>query len=403
MPIIQLLRWMLWIIEAVLALPILYLCLVSASAMLRARRRRKETLLSTSSYARFAILVPAHNEAGILDTLLTSLASLNYPKESYTVYVVADNCTDTTAEVARSQNGVHVYERFEAAMRGKGFALRWLLDRLEQDQLIYDAYVILDADSIVDPAFLLAMNAGLAQGARALQGHNTVLNTTDSSSTVLRWLALTLMNHVRPLGRNGLGASSTLTGNGMCLSYALLKRYPWQSFALSEDYQYYLTLVQNGEKVLYMPESLVRSEMPRAFAQMRSQDIRWEAGQRGNSTWNTVWRLCQAGYKHHSFVPLEAIAELMTPSLSVLVSGCLLVLLGALLLMSLPGLLASLLLIVGLAFYIGTAIVFLRAPRAVFRALLSAPGFILWKIWVLLVVKRRKKYTSAWVRTSRNS
>ncbi|HEU5378207.1 MAG TPA: glycosyltransferase family 2 protein [Ktedonobacteraceae bacterium] len=399
---IQLLRWLLWMIEAVLALPILYLCLVSVSALLRVRRRKKDALAFPQPSARFALLIPAHNEAGILGGLLESLVALHYPQEKYDVYIVADNCDDTTAELARVHGLAQVYERFDQTMRGKGFALRWLLDRLASEQRIYDAYVILDADSVVDPAFLQAMNAGLAQGAQALQAHNTVLNTLDSSSTVLRWLALTLMNHVRPLGRNGLGGSSTLTGNGMCLTDALLKLYPWRAFALSEDYQYYLTLAQNGEGVVYMPEAIVRSEMPRTFAQMRTQDIRWEGGQDGNSTWGMVWKLLVAGVRKRSFICLEAIAELLVPSLSSLVGCCLLVLLVSLLLWSLPGLLISLLLIAGMMCYIGSAIWFLRAPRAVLQALLSAPGFILWKLWVLLVVKRRKNHVSAWVRTSRN-
>ena len=401
--VIQLLRWLLWIIEAVFALPILYVCLVSAAAILRARRHKKNAIVFSPPFARFAILIPAHNEAGILGVLLESLAALHYPRNCFTVYVVADNCTDATAELARARDGVNVYERFDPTMRGKGFALRWLLERLEKDQLVYDAYVVLDADSVVDPNFLQAMNSGLAQGAQALQAHNTVLNVMDSSSTMLRWLALTLMNHVRPLGRNALGGSSTLTGNGMCLSYSLLKRYPWRAFALSEDYQYYLTLVQHGEKVVYMPDAIVRSEMPQTFAQMRTQDIRWEANQDESSTWRIVWKLLAAGIRERSFMRIEAIAELFTPPLSSLVGCCVLVLVGSLLLWSLPALLVSFLLIGGVAFYIGTAILFVRAPRAVFQAFLSAPSFLLWKLWVLLVLKRRKKYTAAWVRTSRNS
>ena len=118
-----------------------------------------------------------------------------------------------------------------------------------------------------------------------------MLNVSESPSTALRLIALTLINHVRPLGRNGLGASSTLTGNGMCLSRALLMRYPWQAFSIAEDYQYYLTLVQHGERVRYVPEAIVRSQMPTTFAQMRTQDIRWESSERSQSTWRIALRL----------------------------------------------------------------------------------------------------------------
>ncbi len=251
--------------------------------------------------------------------MLESLAALEYPKDHFDIYVVADNCTDTTAELARATGWVHVYERFDQNKRGKGFALNWLMQKLHEDHLFYDAYIVLDADSVVYPNFLEEMNTGLAQGNQALQAQNTVLNITDSPSTALRWLALTLMNHVRPLGRNGLGCSSTLTGNGMCLSHALLVRYPWQSFSLAEDYQYYLNLVKYGEKVRYMPDAIVRSEMPSTFAQMRTQDIRWESPDKSQPAWKTSWQLLKLGMRNRDAVRIEAIAELLTPPLSYLI------------------------------------------------------------------------------------
>ena len=276
-----------------------------------------------------------------------------------------------------------------------------MLLQLEQEDLVFDAYIILDADSIVDPAFLKVINYGLSCGGRALQAHNTVLNVVDSPSTALRWLALSLINHVRPLGRNGLGCSSTLTGNGMCLSRALLESYPWQSFGFAEDYQYYLSLVGQGEKVLYMPEALVRSEMPLTFEQMRTQDIRWEASQGAAPTRQIVWKLLKAGLSKRDVTRLEPIAELLTPSLSYLVFGCTLMLFASLFLRSLPDLLIALLITAGVMYYIASAFLLLHLPRAVFQALLSAPRFMLWKVWVLLVLKRGKKSQTEWIRTSR--
>ena len=403
MLVLQTLRWLLLGIEMVIALPIFYLCIVSVSAILASKKHKNEMVISTTipSLAHFAILIPAHNEIAVLGKLLESLAALKYPKNHFDVYVVADNCTDTTAELARTTGWVSVYERFDQNKRGKGFALSWLMQKLNDDRLIYDAYIVLDADSIVHPAFLEVMNKGLEQGAQALQAHNTVLNVTDSPSTALRWLALTLMNHVRPLGRNGLGCSSTLTGNGMCLSRSLLMRYPWQAFSLAEDYQYYLNLVKHGEKVLYMPEAIVRSEMPSTFAQMRTQDIRWESPDVSQPAWRTSWQLLKAGVRNHDFARIEAIAELLTPPLSYLIGWCLLTLLGSLLLWSIPNMMMSLVIISGLFCYLSTPIYLLHPPRAVIIALLHAPGFMLWKLWVILVVKRSKKHTAEWVRTNR--
>ena len=402
MLVIQVFRWLLLGVEIGIGFPVLYLCVVTASALWSARRRQKRPVVFASPAARFAILVPAHNEIAVIGKLLESLDSLDYPNEQYTVCVVADNCTDMTAEFVRSYGRAHVYERFDQERRGKGFALNWLLQQLEQEQLVFDAYVVLDADSIVDPAFLRAMDYGLSQGAQALQAHNTVLNATDSPSTALRWLALSLMNHVRPLGRNGLGASSTLTGNGMCLSHQLLERYPWQSFGLAEDYHYYLMLVQHGEKVLYMPEALVRSEMPLTFEQMRTQDIRWEVPQGAGSVWKVTWQLLKGAISKHDLKRIEAIAELLTPSFSYLLAGSLLMLAASLLCWSLLDLLVGLALVGGILYYLSSAFVLLHPPRTVFRALASAPRFMFWKLWVVLVLKRSKKPPTEWIRTSRN-
>jgi cellulose synthase/poly-beta-1,6-N-acetylglucosamine synthase-like glycosyltransferase len=180
-----------------------------------------------------------------------------------------------------------------------------------------------------------------------------------------------------------------------------LLRHPWQAFSLTEDYQYYLTLVQDGERIGYVPEAVVRSQMPTTFTQMRSQDIRWESSEGGQTAWHSALKLLEAGLRYRDFRRIEAIAELLTPPLSLLVSWCLLTLIVSLLLWSWPGLIFSLILIGGLLAYIGTALYLLRPPRTVYIALLHSPGFIIWKLWVYFVLRRSKKHTGEWVRTSR--
>jgi cellulose synthase/poly-beta-1,6-N-acetylglucosamine synthase-like glycosyltransferase len=404
MLVLQVFRWLLLVAEVCIAVPMLYLCVLSVSAILTARKRKAadaNPFLQASEHTRFALLIPAHNEEAILGTLLESLSLLAYPQDQYTVCVVADNCTDGTTELARAIGSVRVYERFDKLQRGKGYALNWLLHKLEEDQLIYDAYVILDADSVVVPTFLQLMARELAGGAQAMQACNTVLNISDSPSTALRFIALTLVNHVRPLGRNGLGASSNLSGNGMCLSRTLLLRYPWQAYSLAEDYQYYLTLVRHGVRVHYVPEAVVRSQMPTTFAQMRTQDVRWESSDGAQKTWWIALKLLESGLRSRDFMRIEAVAELLTPPLSFLVCCCLLAFITSLVLWSLPGFLLSLILVGGLVCYIGTALYLVRPPRKVYIAFLHAPGFMIWKLWVYFVLRRSKKHTNEWIRTSR--
>jgi len=401
--ILQFLRWLLLTVEMLFAYPVVYLCVVSFSALLTKRKRVSQANqddLRAVTQTTFALLIPAHNEEVILSTLLKSLSQLTYPKERYKVYVIADNCTDKTAELARPFEGVQVYERFNKEKRGKGYALNWIWQQLDESQQVYDAYVVLDADSVVIPTFLQAMDKELLRGAKVLQACNTVLNVIESPSTALRWVALTLMNHIRPLGRNGLGCSATLTGNGMCFSHDILQRYPWRAFGVAEDYQYYLTLVEHGERVSYVPEAIVRSPMPATFKQMRTQDVRWEASASQQSKWHIALQLLRTGLRTRSIVRLEAIAELLTPPLSLLVASCLLIFTASLLLWSPLEILLSLLLVFGIACYIATALYLLRAPVAVYKALLYAPGFVLWKLWIIFVI-RNCKPVKEWVRTVR--
>jgi cellulose synthase/poly-beta-1,6-N-acetylglucosamine synthase-like glycosyltransferase len=332
---------------------------------------------------------------------LKSLAKLSYPQDYYAVCVVADNCTDGTAALVHATGWAHVYERSDASKRGKGYALHWLLQRLEDEQVYYDAYVILDADSVVNPNFLSAMSQGFTQGVQALQGYSTVLNISESPGTALRWIALTLVNYVRPLGRSALGGSSTLNGNGMCLSRSLLQRYPWNAFSVTEDYQYYLNLVLHGERVGYVPDAVVPSHMPPSFAHMRSQDVRWESSDTGQTTWQTAWKLLSTGLRHRDFVRIEAALELITPPLSLLVGICVLLLVLALFAHSGVVLVGSILLVLGLLCYIGTPFCLARPPLTVYKALLYAPRFIVWKLWVYCVVSRRKTQTQQWVPTAR--
>jgi glycosyltransferase involved in cell wall biosynthesis len=397
------LRWLLLAAEGWLAGPIAYLALLSVCAILHSKRRSAQATgaaRNTPTRVKFAILLPAHNEEAVLGKLLASLAALEYPKDQYTIYVVADNCTDQTAALARATGLAQVYERFDPARRGKGYALHWLLAQLEARHLIYDAYVIFDADSIVEPTFLRWMAKELEAGAQALQGREVILNAAQSPGPALRSLAFALVQDVRHLGRNYLGASAALAGNGMCLSRSLLERYPWQAFSPAEDYEYYLTLVEHGERVRFVPEARLSTRMPATFAQMRAQDIRWETSPDGESTGRAALRLLNAGLRRRDKVCLEAAAELITPPLSFLGISCLLSLLASLLLRSRLALFAGLLLCGGLLSYLGAGLYLLRPSRAVYKAFLYAPGFLLWKLWVYLVLKRSPKHRGHWTSES---
>jgi cellulose synthase/poly-beta-1,6-N-acetylglucosamine synthase-like glycosyltransferase len=224
---------------------------------------------------RFALIVPAHDEATGIAATVRSLLMLDWPRPLRQVLVVADNCTDDTAALARAA-GALVLERHDEARRGKGYALaRAFAWALEQG---FDAVVVVDADTVVSGNLLRAFALRLGAGAQAIQADYRVRNPDASWRTRLMTIALAAFHQVRSLGRSRLGVSCGLRGNGMCLRAALLRAVPYDAFSLVEDLEYGLRLGTAGYRVEYAPEAQVFGEMVAGGAAARSQRLRWEGG-----------------------------------------------------------------------------------------------------------------------------
>jgi cellulose synthase/poly-beta-1,6-N-acetylglucosamine synthase-like glycosyltransferase len=347
---------------------------------------------------RFALLVPAHDEEASIGRLLASTRALEYPSDRFTVYVVADNCHDRTAEVARA-GGACVEERFDQDELGKGYALRWLLGRVRERAEAYDAYVVIDADTMVSPNLLRRLDAHFEAGSHVLQAYYTVLNVGESPLAALRFAALAALHYLRPLGRRRLGLSCGLKGNGMAFAAPVLERVGWSWFTLAEDVELHLALVEAGYRVDFVPEATVLADMPVTFAQAASQNERWERGrlemlrQRGLG-------LLLDGVLRRDRIRVDAAVEQLIPPLSVpvVLAGALL---GAgLVLRSRPALLLAGFSLLGQIGYVLAGLALARAPWRVYRALTYAPAYIGWKAWLYgqAMVTRG---TGRWVRTAR--
>jgi 1,2-diacylglycerol 3-beta-glucosyltransferase len=347
---------------------------------------------------RFAVLVPAHNEQAVIGRLLSSLNQLDYPRAQFDVCVVADNCDDATASIARS-NGARVYERHDSAEKAKGFALRWLIQQLAAEGRAYEAFVVIDADSVVAPNFLACMDARLDGGAKVIQAYYSVLNSDQSALAGLRYAALAAVHYLRPLGRAAFGLSCGLKGNGMCFSAEIIERFEWQWFTLAEDVEFHLALVDHGIAVQFAPETWVKADMPVTLNQATSQNVRWERG-RLQLVRQHVPRLLMSGLRQGSWVKLDAAAEQLIPPLSMPLAVCA-TLAPIAWLTGNPGLAILALGCLGAyVVYITMALVLVRAPLGIYLALGMAPVYVAWKVGVYFrsVVGAR---TTAWIRTSR--
>jgi cellulose synthase/poly-beta-1,6-N-acetylglucosamine synthase-like glycosyltransferase len=380
---------------ALVAAMVGYLQLLTAAALFAPRKTPARRGPPTT---RFVIMVPAHNEELLLPQLLDSLAALDYPRELYSIHVVADNCTDNTAERGRALGAV-VHERFNSTLRGKGYALEWLLQEIWAQEVPHDAILILDADSVVSSNFLRVMDARMARGERVIQAYYAVHQPEQHSSAGLRAVALVVLHFLRPQGRMVLGGSTGLKGNGMVFAADILRSHRWTA-SLTEDIEYHMELIRAGERAMFAPDAVVWAEMPESLKASQTQNERWERG-RMEMVQRFVPGLLGASVRKRSFLLFDAAVEQLIPPFSVLVG-----LSGFSFLLSLVtrrafALKLSAFALVGQVVYIFAGLALARAPWALYRSLLFAPAFLFWKLWLyarlLLGIK-----PDAWVRTTRN-
>jgi cellulose synthase/poly-beta-1,6-N-acetylglucosamine synthase-like glycosyltransferase len=376
-----------------------YLALLTGAALGASRSRAEPR----APRHRFAVVVPAHNEATTLPSLLRSLGALDYPRDRHDVIVVADHCTDATASVARAA-GARVLERRDGTRGGKGLALGWAFARLLPEGR-HDAFVILDADSEPLPALLRHLDDALCRGARAAQGYCSVANARESWRTALMAADLALVHYLRPLGRNALGASAGLQGNGSCLTAATLRRVPWHTRSVAEDQEYHLRLVLDGLHVRFVPEAEVRTVMEPTLGGARGQELRWEGG-RLEVARAQLPALLRAAWRRRSWPCLDAALDLATPPFALLAAGTAVLAAGhgALWIAggaSGPAALWGTLLAAQAA-YVLAGCALARVPAKAYAALLVfAPLYAASKVWICARVGWRG--TAEWIPTPRRA
>lgn len=241
-------------------------------------RPRKPQPAALASVPFFDIVVPAHDEAGHISTTVSNLLAMDWPRERFRVVVLADNCSDDTAPRARSA-GARVVERSNRTQRGKGHALRHAF-AVSLAQGIADAVVVVDADSVASPNLLRAFAVRLEAGGVAMQACHGVLDADHSPRTRLLAIAFAAFHRVRSRGRERLGLSCGLRGNGWCVTHEALRTVPYRAHGLAEDVEYGLRLALAGIPVRYVDEAEVLSVMQTDDGGSASQRLRWEDGRR---------------------------------------------------------------------------------------------------------------------------
>jgi len=365
------------------------------------------TLLSTSSApprrstrtTRFDIIIPAHNEAAGIAAVVKSARAIDWPADRFRVVVVADNCSDDTAAIA-SASGAEVLVRQHDQLRGKGYALAHAFEHSRAGDWAH-AVVVIDADSRVSANLLEAVAARMECGEAAVQVHYGVSNIHASWRTRLMAIAMGAFHRLRSRGRERLGLSCGIRGNGWALTHALLRQRPYASFSLTEDIEYGIELGMERVRVAYADEASCDGEMVSREKDARSQRRRWEQGRIALLRDRTM-PLLEEAFMGRSLLCLDLALDLLVLPLSyVALSAVALAGAGWFLASGGPG--------PGTWFWVGASSCAALALYALrgwqlsgsglrgLLDLLRAPFFLLWK----LVLMFRSRRTAEWVRTNR--
>jgi 1,2-diacylglycerol 3-beta-glucosyltransferase len=390
----------------VLVLKVILFC-VALPAALSSAYLLLATLLSarvrvpprSTRTVRFDVIVPAHNEIEVIERTVASLRLLDWPKDKYRILVVADNCTDATADAARAA-GALVLERHDSTQRGKGYALAYAF-AASRAHGFASAVVIVDADAEVSSNLLEAFACRIETGAHAVQAHYGVLNPHASWRTRLITIAKGSFHIVRSRARERLGLSCGIRGNGWCVTHTLLDAIPYRAFSLTEDLEFGIEIGMAGHRVEYADEAHSNADMVAGEQQSRTQRQRWEAG-RFQLIGAKTGLLLSAAIQQRSVLCLDLALDLMVLPLSYVALNVLaLAGLAAVATWWHPQLAPWLWLsgacIAALAAYVLRG---WQLSGVGWQGLLDlgrAPVFLLWKL--MLMLSRRK--SQAWVRTDR--
>jgi cellulose synthase/poly-beta-1,6-N-acetylglucosamine synthase-like glycosyltransferase len=364
-----------------------------------AMRRGPKTTARDAHAPRLLFLVPAHNEELLIEACVRSLLQMDYPRPDVCVVVIADNCTDHTAALAR-RAGAQCLERHNTRLPGKPRAIAWAIDLLPVSQ--YDAVVIVDADTMVDAAFAAQLRTVGPLRAKAAQGFFDVSNPDETPITRMSAvLALATHHFAYPLKRRA-GLNVPLVGNGMAIGTDVLEQHGWHAFSICEDWEMFALLTERGIPIEGVPSARILSQEARSLNQSSTQRQRWTAGRL-----TVLARIGPRLLRSRRIGPrqkLDALAELTAPGPALHLG--LVTLLGALTVaLALP---ARELLVVALAASLLRPAVYTMAALAVhpapWRTLLAfafLPVYVVWRIGTAARAIRMVG-DSPWIRTQRH-
>ena len=374
-----------------LTLPLVMELAVLTLASCLPKHNRRGSAVAACPPIRLAVIIPAHNEEALIGSCVESLW-VSAAGSKTRIIAVAHNCSDRTADRA-AKAGAEVVTFNNPQAQGKGSALARGFEYAASQGL--DATLVVDADSTVSSNLVGLVSEALASGAEAVQCRYEMDSSSKRPATRLTALAFRGFNVIRPIGRNRLGLSAGILGNGFAIRQAVLTQNPYNSLSVVEDLEYHIRLVLSGKKVQFLNEAKVWSGLPPSKEGEATQRSRWEGG-RANAA--VTW---------------------LGPLLRQLMRGRVRMVEPLLDLMSLPIGYVSFLLLFALCLPLEWLRVYALVAATILGChvlaaarmgndftgdlciLARVPGYILWKLSILPRILRSSRPNAAWVRTER--
>jgi len=265
----ELIKEILNIIDIVTAAYLVYY-VVTGLCILKSKRE----ITKYDKKYKFAVIIPARNEERVIGNLLKSLEKQEYPKNLYDVFVVLNNCTDRTKDIAL-ENNVNIIE-CKTNVKSKGEALKEAFKYLSKSE--YDSFIIFDADNIVHPKFIHKMNDALEEGYDLAQGFRDSKNVSDTWISSCYSIHYMVHNIFLNKARMNIGKSSFINGTGFMISKKFLLKRGFRAHTLTEDIELTVRCAINDEKIAFVEDAITYDEQPITFKQSWKQRKRWSIG-----------------------------------------------------------------------------------------------------------------------------